>query len=69
MTTPEFTEKFPKPWRYVQNKTSFTLTAANGAIVGQLVLANFHVGIPQVEWNRHVAAGLSNPEIVVMPRE
>lgn len=69
MTTEAFTAKFPKPWKYVQNKCTFTLSAANGAIVAQLGLYNFHVGIPQIEWNRHVAAALSTPEIPVMPRE
>jgi hypothetical protein len=68
MTTPEFTAKFPKPWRFVAHKTTFTLSAANGAIIGQLVLANFHVGIPQAEWNRHVALGLDTPEIPVISK-
>lgn len=67
MTSAEFTTKFPKPWRYVANKCTFTLKAANGAIVGQLHLYSFHSGIPQMEWNRHVAAGLTTTEIPVVP--
>jgi hypothetical protein len=70
MTSAEFAEKFPKPWHFVQNKCTFTLTAANGAPIAQLGLYNFHVGIPQQEWNRHVAAGLNTGEsIPVLPKE
>lgn len=69
MTAEQFAAKYPKPWRYVQHKSNFTLTAANGAIVAQLALYSFHVGIPQAEWNRHVAAVINNQEIPVLPRE
>jgi hypothetical protein len=65
MTAEEFALRHPKPWHYEMHKMTFTLKAANGSIVGQLVLANFHVGIPQVEWNRHVAAALKTADIPV----
>jgi hypothetical protein len=69
MTAEEFALRHPKPWHYVINETSFSLRSANGAILANLQLLNRHSGIPQVEWNRHVAPGLATPEIVVMPRE
>lgn len=59
MTTPDFQSKFPKPWRFVVNETTFSLRAANGQNVALLSVTSNHVGIPQKEWNRLVAAGLS----------
>jgi len=67
MTAAEFATKFPKPWRYVVNETTFSLRAANGARIGHLQLPVNHPGVAQVEWNRHVAAGLDTPEIPVIP--
>lgn len=58
MTTAEFQSRFPKPWRFVRQSQTFTLRAANGAMVGSLQLGSHHSGIPQQEWNRHVAAVL-----------
>lgn len=61
MTTPEFQARYPKPWRFVKYSQTFSLRAANGALIGSLQLgtAQGHAGVPQKEWNRHVAAGLS----------
>lgn len=59
MTTAEFQSRFPKPWRFVRQSTSFTLRAANNAVVASLGLSHSHSGIPQAEWNRHMAAALS----------
>lgn len=58
MTSAYFNTNFPKPWRFVVNQTSFSLRAANGRVIGQLQLQSNHAGIPQREWNRHVAAAL-----------
>lgn len=67
MTAEEFAEKFPKPWHFVTGQASFSLKAANGSKVANLQLSNRHKGIPQAEWNRHVAAALKTPEIPVIP--
>lgn len=66
MTAAEFAQKFPKPWHFVAGKSGFSLKALNGATIAQLQLSNSHQGIPQAEWNRHVAAALKT-EIPVIP--
>lgn len=58
MTTTEFQSRFPKPWHFVMNEVTFSLIAANGAKVALLTLTSGHYGIPQREWNRHIAAAL-----------
>lgn len=58
MTTTDFQQRHPKPWRLVTCQTSLSLRDANGLILGRLDLNCRHVGIPQKEWNRHVAAAL-----------
>lgn len=58
MTTPEFQQDFPKPWCIKVHGVSFSLCAANGNVVGYFMLQNRHSGVPQKEWNRHVAAAL-----------
>lgn len=59
MTTAEFQSRFPKPWRFVICKSNFSLRAANGEIVATLGLTSWHNGVPQIEWNRLVAAALN----------
>lgn len=61
MTTAEFQGRYPKPWRFVKQKQTFSLRAANGAIIGSLQLGygSSAARVPQVEYNRHVAAGLA----------
>lgn len=59
MTTTEFQQQFPKPWRLVRANTCFSIKASNGQIVGYIMLQNRHSGIPQKEWNRHVGAAMS----------
>lgn len=58
MTSTDFQSRFPKPWSFVITKVGFSLRAANGAAIGYLNLHAYHAGIPQKEWNRHVAAGV-----------
>lgn len=58
MTTADFQKQFPKPWHFVMNEVTFSLIAANGAKVALLTLTSGHYGIPQREWNRHIAAAL-----------
>jgi hypothetical protein len=67
MTAAEFAERHPKPWYYVVNQTSFSLRSSNGAIIANLQLLSRHPGIPQAEWNRHVAAALETQEVPVIP--
>lgn len=58
MNATDFAAKYPKPWRFVEFKTTFSLRAANGAIVASLSTASGHAGISQIEWNRQVKAAL-----------
>lgn len=58
MNATDFQARFPKPWRFIEFGTVFSLRAANGAVVASLGLTAFHEGIPQSEWNRHVKAAL-----------
>jgi hypothetical protein len=71
MTTPDFQKKYPKPWRLVMFKSNFSLRAANNEIVATLGVSSFHTGIPQIEWNRHVAAGLREylPVVEATPQD
>lgn len=62
MTTEEFNERFPKPWRWVEHGVTMSLRAANDAALGSLKLRQTY-GIPQVEFNRHLIAGLSETVI------
>lgn len=65
MTSAEFQSRYPKPWRFVMFGTSFSLRAANDEVLASMHTGSSHAGIPQLEWNRHIAAGLrESPEVV-----
>lgn len=69
MTTAEFQQKFPKPWRFVACKAAFSLRAANGQVIGSLQLYS-HSGMPDIPINekkRHIASVLS--EIIQVSEE
>lgn len=59
MTSTKFQQRFPKPWRVVTYGVTFSLRAANGAVVASIQLSANHSGIPQAEWNRHIADAMS----------
>lgn len=59
MTTTDFQQRFPKPWRFEIAQVGFSLKAANGTTIAYLNLSCSHPGIPQNEWHRHMAAGMS----------
>ena len=67
MTTTDFQQRHPQPWHFIVCETSFSLRDANGKVIGKLALTSGHSGIPQNEWNRHVAAALAS-HIEVRPR-
>lgn len=67
MTTTEFQQRFPKPWRLIMFKSNFSLRAANHEIIATLGVSSFHTGIPQNEWNRHMVAALKEYIPVVEP--
>lgn len=58
MKSSDFQKRHPKPWRFVMFGISCSLKDANGKTVGSLCLSANHQGIPQQEWNRHVAEAL-----------
>lgn len=58
MTTTEFQNRHPKPWRFAMNGCSFSLRDAQDNPIGTLDLRNFHPGTKQSEWNRHIEMAL-----------
>lgn len=67
MTTTDFQNRHPQPWHFQMCETTASLRDANGKVIGHLTLSSGHSGIPQNEWNRHVAAALEN-YLKVLPR-
>lgn len=55
MTAADFAARHPKPWRWVINVTTMALKDACGKTIGTLALGNHRAGMPQKEWNRHIA--------------
>ena len=67
MPTTDFQQRHPQPWHFQECEATFSLRDANNKVIGHLQLSNHHSGIPQNEWNRHVAAALAS-HIEVRPR-
>lgn len=59
MTATEFKDRYPRPWRYERERTSFALKAANGTVLGYLQIARVPSGEPRISQMEHIAEHLA----------